>query len=729
MTKTILPLLLFLTLLILLLPAPAWCFPFDQEQALSYLDTLCCPRFQGRKSGETSAALAEQWAADKFRQFGLQPIPGSRYLQTFPILCNREIKAELELLNGYHGRKKYVHGEDFHLITNSGSAKIKAEVVFVGYGIEEPSLGRDDFTGIDLKGKIALIYKEVPSEDRMWDEARWREYKANKAMQRGAIAVLFVMKEYAISGAAIDTQAFNPQVPMVLLSQNVAVDVFRGCGKNFEQTIEALKKSPQSFNTHKILRIQTKLQYNPSAVASNVIGLLPGSDSLLKDEYFIIGAHLDHNGVNASGDVFYGADDNASGASVVLELARNFAQLEPPPKRSIIFILFAGEEQGLLGSEYYVQYPVIPLEKAVGMFNFDCCGAGEGGVGFGGKEHYPQVWDAYAALQSPEDSKLLTLSTNWGYGSDNGPFERWWLPSFNFWSSGARYFYHQVEDLSQYISPPAIGNTGRISGEIIAFFANWDKPLLEYENRSRTVLFAASTVNIYPINYNDFTDEQTLIDSLKSLRHQGLKCSFAALESNNAFADYDRWRSFCLRNNFRFIEDGGQLNNAIRQEKFALFPVLTDINSLDNSGADLRNLCKLGLKTIAFLDLPQDSAKIPAVIEQAAGLDMAFIVPQDGFAVKYIPSSTRQIVILPPGGALESDSAKTRCRYVFSADFSEIEFTSSSMMRRYHLNPYWSCPQKILETRLYITSLEKRGLKRQDIKYLLGDNLLEILEW
>jgi|GEM_PF-251690 len=706
-----------------------YCFPFDQAQASSYIDTLCSQQFQGRKSGDASAALAEQWAADKIREFGLLPASGSSYMQTFPILNNREIKAEMELINGYHGRKKYIHGEDFHLITNSGSGKIKAEVVFAGYGIMEPSLGRDDFTGIDLQGKIALIYKDVPSDDRIWDDTRWREYKANQAVKQGAVAILFVMKENSISGAAIDTQAFNPRIAMILISQNMAVDIFRGSGKSFERTLEALKKSPQSFNTGKVLKINTKLEYNPSAAASNIIGILPGADAVLKDEYIVVGGHLDHNGINAAGDIFYGADDNASGAAVVMELARNFAQLENPPKRSMIFILFAGEEQGLLGSEYYVQHPSIPLEKNAVMFNFDCCGIGDGGVGFGGKEHYPVVWDAYAAMQSPEDKKLLTLSTNWGYGSDNGPFERSDLPSCNFWSSGSRPFYHQVEDLPQSISPAAIGNTGRISGEIIEYFANWDKPLIEEDSRARSLLFSASTINVFPLNYQEFPDESALIDRLKALRYRGLKCSFISLESNSIFKDYDRWRNFCEKNNFRFIEDGNQLNSAIRQEKFALFPVLTDIIGLDDYGVDLRNICKLGVKTIAFFVTPADSVKLRLVIEQASGLDMAFVCPYDSPAESFVPNDSRQIVILSSSGTVTPDSAKIRCKYIVGTDFPAASFAAPQTMRRYHLNPIWNSQEDMVIVRTYISDLENQGTKRPDIIYLLGDNLLEVLKW
>jgi hypothetical protein len=165
----------------------------------------------------------------------------------------------------------------------------------------------------------------------------------------------------------------------------------RGSGRRLETVKGQLKKSPQSFDTGKMLRLKTVMKRNPDAQAANVLGVLPGAGHL-QNEWIVVGGHMDHNGVNAEGDIFYGADDNASGAAVVMELARQFARWDQSPRRSILLAAWAGEEQGLLGSKYFVEHPPIPLDSVAAMFNFDCCGGMAGRLRRA--EHFPEVWPA-----------------------------------------------------------------------------------------------------------------------------------------------------------------------------------------------------------------------------------------------------------------------------------------------------------------------------------------------
>ena len=701
-------------------------FAFDGHRAMALIDTLCCAEFEGRKSGEETAAFAENWVAGQFAEYGLRPGGTEGFLQSLPILCNREVKAGMELLNGYHGKKKYVYGEDFHLITNSGSAKIKAEVMFVGYSIEEPELGHDDYEGVDLQGKIALIYKEVPGDDRVWANMKWREYKAQKAVEHGAAAVIFVGREYPLSGAAIKNKAFYPKVPMMMIAEFVAVDIFRGTGKNFKHVCDALKSGSQSFNTGKILKIATKMKYEPEATAANVIGILPGSDELLKEEWVIVGGHLDHNGINAVGDVFYGADDNASGTAVVMELARCFAEMKPAPKRSMMFIAFAGEEQGLLGSKYYVDNPIVPLVQTAAMFNFDCCGTGEGKVGFGGKEHYPEIWDAYKKVQPEEDADLTNLSTCWGYGSDQAYFERWGVCSFNFWSSGRRPFYHHVEDLPDQMSFDAVNNTGRIAEDIIKFWCDWENPMVKEHQRARTLLYSAQSLSIDAINRGDFAIDAELVEQVMKLRNNGLKGSLVKVRIENAYREFDEWGVFCEENGFSYIDDGSKLNSAIRAEKFALMPVLSDIGELgEGYESKIRNLYKMGVRSVYITKNDTSFVDLSEVLKLANELGYVFVCDDSDFDEGILPEDCRKLL---SGKGYDINECDDECKIVVRPENGANRIDPGNI-RHLHLNPDWGNVKSISMTLELIEDLENSGVARDDIKYLLGDNLLELLTW
>jgi len=722
-------------LLLLLCTLTAWGNPFSGEDALAYIDTLCSEEFAGRKSGDPEAALAEKWVADKFIEFGLIPGGADGYFQSFPILNNTEKKAGLTLLNGYHGKKKYVQGEDFHVITNSGSGKVRAEVVFIGYSIEEPDLDYNDFVEVDLAGKIALIYQEVPGGDRIWADLKFREYKVNNAVEHGAAAIIFVRGKYPLSGVAIKDNAFYPDIPMMLAGEHVAVDIFRGTGKNFEHVQKALKEGSQSFNTGKVIEVVTKMEYNPDAEAANVIGVIPGSDPVLGQEWVIVGGHLDHNGVNAAGDVFHGADDNASGTAVALELARCFAALETPPQRSMMFIAFAGEEQGLLGSKYYVENPLVPLENTAGMFNFDCCGIGDGTTGFGGKEHFPEVWDAYKPAISEEDNEILRLSTCWGYGSDNAYFEKWGVSSFNYWSSGSRPFYHHVEDLPDQISFDAVNNVGRMSFDFISFFADWDEPLVSEYLRTETLIKSAQSIDLSePLRFgSDFNEESVLAES-KALRKQGLKSKLAGLSSDDLYRELDRWRTFCDEHDLSWITGGDQLNNAIRNEKFALFPVLCDIDKLNIDVLTLKTLFNLKVRTI-YLDSDfVESGEDSVIVKTAYDLGAVFIL-RGGIAVPETIHDEAKIIRNFDDRSFEMVEAEDfnadNVRYVIRPGaVIDGEFLAENN-RLFHLNLGWDddMDSRMDEIDEYFGQIERAGLERRDIKYMLGDNVLELLKW
>lgn len=716
-------------LILLIWAGTASAVPFDGQTAKAFLDTLCCDAFGGRKSGDPEARKAELWVAGKFAEFGLQPGGTEGFLQPFPILNNRELRAWLELRNGVHGGKRYQLGEDFHLITNSGSGAVEAEVVFVGYGICEPERGRDDFAGQNLLGKIALIYKAVPGSERDWERQFSRDYKLKKTVEHGAAAVIFVSDREAISGAAIHRDAFYPEVPVLLVSEHVVDDIFRGTGRKFAMLKSRLPQGEQSFATGRIARVRTQLRCNPNAEAANVIGVLPGTDAVLRDEWIVIGGHLDHNGINAAGDIFRGADDNASGASVVMELARGFAAQTMPAKRSLLFIEFAAEEQGLLGSEYFVAHPTVPLERIAAMFNFDCCGIGEGPVGFGGAEHFPEIWDAYHAGRSAEETANLRLSTIWRNGSDNHSFETAGIATFNFWSSGERFFYHQIEDLPEAISPTVLGNVGREAADFIAYLADQDQPLLSARMTCRNHLFSAITVNLEPLRLQDAGSAQ----ELQRRRWRGLDCQTVAVASDSPYSDVERWRRFCAGNQLRFAQGSGDVKAAVRNQQPALLPVLTEPQRL--SRETMKNLRDLGVKTVFALNADSARSEWSDAVLTACELDLLIVCSRR--TAEQLPKEARCAVIPDEGGiGAALSNAKIRKNRRIWVDSGSLnveqcreltEEMRETAARTLFLDADWETESGQAALLKFIEEMEEAGFGGTQIEYLLGENLLDIL--
>jgi hypothetical protein len=705
--------------------------PFDGQSARLYLDTLCSREFAGRKSGDPEMAKCERWAADNFKLFGLEPGGSEGYLQPFPILNNREMKASLELISGIHGRKKYGNGEDFHTNTNSGSGKVQAEVVFAGYGICEPGMERDDFAGIDLKGKIALIYKAVPGSERLWDKQRWRDYKLTKAVQHGAVAVIFVNDQYAISGAALHQDAFFPQVPVIIVSEHVADDLFRGSGKRYANVKKALEKAPQSFATGNIVRLEVRMRHNPEARAANVIGVLHGSDSTLMDEWIVVGGHMDHNGVNAEGDVFYGADDNASGAAIMLELARGFASRYPTPKRSLMFMEFAAEEQGLLGSQWFVDHPTIPKDKIAAMINFDCCGMGSGGVGFGGAEHFPEIWQAYEAQMDSGTRANLTLSTIWHGGSDNSSFQDAGIPTFNYWSSGDRPFYHHQEDLPGQIATTTLGKVGQEASNFIQFMANWEKPVITENYKERAWLYSACSIFLNGYGRPPLQEVDVWAETMKNNHdQQGLKCAVVSISPEDPFGDVDFWRQFCKNHNFSFVTGKDGIREAMRKQKLAVLPVISNIAVMDVEAVYLRNLAMMGIKIASVGQAETDSSKRAKAINEAAELGMTFICEA---ALRHLlPQKSKRILVysnLPDKVDLPAKEELDKVRLVFpynletAFDHETIKPDSGGIVSRVVALDFWT--NGPLSGSLI--KLEQAGFSGQEIVYMMGENLLEVL--
>jgi len=422
---------------------------------------LTAPDFGGRLTGTAGYDAAAAWMAGELRAAGLKALPGvPGYLHRFAHTLGGVERAGLEVLPAEEGGEREVLEQlvDFMPLLYSGTNDVTAEVVFVGYGITAPELGRDDYAGLDVSGKVVMALRGAPKDGRDWLAHDSHRARTANARAHGAAGYLFAESAIANpNGVPVEGLA------MASLSEKVADSLLAGRGL----TVAELRKSLAaggvvSFATGRSVRLTVEARPPRQVEAGSVVAWLPGSDPELAQEYVIVGAHLDH--VGDWPVLMPGADDNASGSATVLEIARAAAKLSPRPRRSLLFVLFGGEECGLLGSRALVERPPQGLGRCAGVFNLDMVGAGTGAYVSGG-ENFPAL---YQALERSRDRLQpgMPLKAGRSQGeprADHGPFQAAGIPAVSLFGSGGNHHgYHTGEDTIWWITPKTMEAIGRV---------------------------------------------------------------------------------------------------------------------------------------------------------------------------------------------------------------------------------------------------------------------------
>jgi len=373
---------------------------------LAHIKILASDEFEGRAPGTKGEDLSVKYINDQFKQIGLKPgNPDGSYIQEVPLVG---IKSEPRMSLVVGGKTTELRYPDDFVASSArlqSEIKIdKSDVVFVGYGIVAPEYGWDDYKDVDVNGKTILTLigdPPVPDpkdasklDDKMFKGkamtyyGRWT-YKYEIAARKGAAAAVIIHETepagypYSVVKSSWGKENYeidNPDKNMdaVPVRSWITLDVAKKLLADSGQDFEALKKSavtkefrPILLNTKANIEIKQTLR---SLKSRNVIGKLEGSDPKLQDEYVIYTAHWDHLGRHPElqGDqIFNGAIDNASGVASIIQLAAAFTKLNPPPKRSVLFMTTTGEEAGLLGAKFYAEHPLYPLEKTLADINID----------------------------------------------------------------------------------------------------------------------------------------------------------------------------------------------------------------------------------------------------------------------------------------------------------------------------------------------------------------------
>ena len=444
------------------------------QQHVSY---LASDALDGRRTGTAGANDAARYIAGEFARLGLRPATNgpatrkgsqimARYLQTFPYVSGVELGKGNELAIGPTGQRLTL-AEEWTPLGYSTNAKVTGSLVFVGFGIKAAELNYDDYAGLPVSGNIAVALPGTPDGDNphgrflRYVDVQWKAIAARDAGAKALVVVASTpnFKEDRLAKLQYDNMAGNVGLPIVIISQQALAKLAPELSFAELQRLASAKQQSTVKSLSGPFTITTDV-VRKEVPAYNVVGVLEGSDRVAKKEIIVIGAHYDHLGrggsgslAQRSGEIHHGADDNASGTAGMLELARLFTSQRPRLKRTIVFIAFGGEEEGLLGSNYYVNHPITPLPNTVAMINMDMIGRMKdrklviGGVGTA------KEWREIIAKGTADANRSFQLTLNEdGYGpSDHSSFYGKQVPVLFFWT-GTHTDYHKPSDTFEKIN-------------------------------------------------------------------------------------------------------------------------------------------------------------------------------------------------------------------------------------------------------------------------------------
>jgi aminopeptidase YwaD len=432
----------------------------NKDELYKTVQFLASRELAGRVAGSEGYEKAADFIAAEFTKLNLKPVGRNKYFQRLKVEYNEILPPEHFSVIKNGTTIPFMLGPDYVYRGFTGAGKLNANVVFCGYGIDQPGLSYNDYDGIDVTNKIVMVFRYNPKwniDTITFLNGNPRE-KAIIAAKHGAVGILFVSlpndpDPQKPIGSVINgkgEQMLN--FPEIHIGLNVASALFNGTTRTLKelQTLIDSTKKPCSIPLRDNVDLEVHTNYIKEREVVNVIGILEGTDPVLKDSFIVLGAHLDHVGSQAGKIYFPGANDNASGSAALLQIARAFVQSEEKPKCSVAFVFFASEEQGLNGSKYFVSHPPSSIPHVQYMFNFDCVGYGDSIQIYGGKSN-PDLWNIAKKIDS-ENDKLLVPETGEGGGADAEAFFQKGIPTLYFVSTNSYKHLHQMSDTPETIN-------------------------------------------------------------------------------------------------------------------------------------------------------------------------------------------------------------------------------------------------------------------------------------
>jgi Peptidase family M28 len=493
---------------------------------------LASDEMAGRDSLSPEGRIAAQYIAGFYHRAGLTAVgDNNTYFQNFPMTAGH-IDRERTYLRAVTGKdatatRDFAMGADFTLGRQGNvDAAARAPLVFAGYGIAAPEYGYDDFKGVDVRGRVVMVLTHEPQEHdpRSRFKGRYNTvhafnwWKPEVIRQHGAAAILIVQEKTSDRksvrkpsgptngqirverGSHALTSPFW-DLPFFTISRQVADELLKTSGKTIDQLQDAIDQDGQPHSLavpDVVVDLRRAIKDRQVIQTRNVVGVIEGSDPRLKDEYVLVTGHYDHVGQTGP-FIYHGADDNASAVAAVIAVAEAFKASGTSPKRSLMFLIFEAEEDGLLGAFHYVDHPIVPLDKTVAVLNSDMIGRDEddpewnttadqnrNGVNVIGTLYNP---DLRRVIDAENQLIGLTLDyktdgndpEGWFSRSDQYPFAVKHVPMVLF-NTGEHPDYHTANDTWDRINYPKIEKIARLiylSARTLANSSNRPKFVLE----------------------------------------------------------------------------------------------------------------------------------------------------------------------------------------------------------------------------------------------------------
>ncbi|MDI3466880.1 MAG: PDZ domain (also known as DHR or GLGF) [Nitrospira sp.] len=451
------------------------------ERMLTDIRMLSGPSFNGRQSGTKDDLQSAQWVVQEFLSAGLRlPLVHNGSLAPFlagnggissgtlaSLISTPLIAPDPILRVGPTDHLAIkIPGSDYLPIFDSPSADLQAHIVFVGYGIVDPAHGIDDYAGADVNNCIVLFLRGKPEH---YPRPVSHADKVRFAREHGAIGYLTatgpILHPYEIRrGVTGNPSAFYGQLPLdqaipgAWISTALAQELLAGLSTDIPDRLRVLQERLNQASSSQATRIDrvASLQWKTTTedgILVNVVGMIPGTGT----ESVIIGAHRDHFG-HPGGMLFPGADDNASGTAVILQIARTLTKIGLSPTRTILFVSFSGEERDLLGSRLYTSRPVVPLNSTKAMINIDHAGVGNGRLTVGVTGIEAEVLREVGKTADVHEKLDL-----YGFfpGGDHVPFKEAGVPTVTVVSGGVHPHFHQPSDTADTIDSEILKTVAR----------------------------------------------------------------------------------------------------------------------------------------------------------------------------------------------------------------------------------------------------------------------------
>ena len=450
--------------------------PASLNHLMNVVNDLGSKDFAGRLSGTQGYDEACEYVVRELSQYGVQPYRGE-WGQYFEIETNEIWNATFRTyMNAQDERTVYVLGRDFCCTGMTGRGYADANVVFCGYGIDAPAY--DEYKSVDAQGKIVMVLDGAPKfvAKSVAEKYDLRE-KTRAALRHGACGLVVVNSGDDAPYSEVQGQVYNgqgphiPTFPVLFATKACAERLLEGEPLSLQQAMDTIKHSlkPHSFHMRKRFEMRVDTKYHPSALTQNVIGIYPGSDSKLKNEYIVVGANLDGIGQQGETCLFPGAGFDASGVAVLLEVARMLHNADLQPRRSVVFVLFSGSEQQELGSRIFVSN-FKDLGKIEAFVHIDNVAFGDS-LAVQGAGMYPTLFKVACDMDSAFTDHFICHKLDWLPVSSTAlAFNYVKIPSLSFMGvsvEGTDTHHHTPSDIPENVDRQVLLRTAKLVYETV----------------------------------------------------------------------------------------------------------------------------------------------------------------------------------------------------------------------------------------------------------------------